>query len=65
MRVTEQDLWIVARMVLKRHGDGAAAFAAGRVAALEKAGDIEGADIWTAVMGHLGQIASETPGIFE
>lgn len=63
--IPEQHLRIAANMVSQRYGDWAPAFVASRIAALDEAGDSEGAITWCDIMGELGRMRSETPGICE
>jgi hypothetical protein len=52
-------------MVRQQHGDGAAAFVGGRIAALEKVGDGEGADTWAAIIERLGELEAGQIGTLE
>lgn len=58
MALTDQHLRTAASMVRDRYGNNATAHIAGRIAALEKAGDMEGADTWAVIMERLGEIES-------
>lgn len=57
----ERELWAIAQLMIDRHGEGAAGFVAGRIADLEKAGDVAGADRWTAIMGKLAELQRLSP----
>jgi hypothetical protein len=60
--LSDRELRTAANMVRQRRSDGAAAWICGRIAALEKAGDTEGADTWAAILERLGELESETVG---
>ncbi len=57
----DMDVWRPAHHMMKRYGDDAALRAAKRAAALQAAGDIEGAHIWQRIAAAIGTLEREKP----
>jgi len=50
---TEREAWTAAAIVIEEHGDGAAQYAMGRIAALTAQGDEGGAQTWRLILGKI------------
>jgi hypothetical protein len=53
------DIYRAAKLVIDRHGDDAALYAAARTAVLSGAGDAEGAAIWRQITAAVEELQRE------
>jgi hypothetical protein len=53
------DIYRAAKLVIGRHGDEAALYAAARTAVLAGEGDVEGAEIWRQITAAVEELQRE------
>ena len=61
MAVSDLDIYRSARLVVKRHGEGAVTYATERAAALARAGDVEGAAVWRRISAAVEELERTEP----
>jgi hypothetical protein len=59
--VDDPDVWRVANLLVKRHGDDAALVAARRADELLAATDFEGCRIWNRILEAVAELTRTTP----
>jgi hypothetical protein len=53
------DIYRAAKLVIDRHGDDAALYAAARTAVLAGEGDVEGAEVWRQITAAVEELNRE------
>jgi hypothetical protein len=53
------DIYRAAKLVIDRHGDDAALYAAARTAVLAGEGDVEGAEVWRQITAAVDELQRE------
>jgi hypothetical protein len=53
------DIYRAAKLVIDRHGDDAALYAAARTAVLAGEGDVEGAEVWHQITAAVEELQRE------
>jgi hypothetical protein len=53
------DIYRAAKLVIDRHGDDAALYAAARTAVLAGEGDVEGAEVWRQITAAVEELQRE------
>ena len=59
--IPEIDIWRVANLMLKRHGDRSEAESVRRADELAEAGDRDGEAVWPRIIDAIGQLENTTP----
>jgi hypothetical protein len=62
MPTADLDIWRVANLLVKRHGEDAAIVAAQGADKLLAAGDMEGEIIWKRIVAAVNELQRQTPG---
>jgi hypothetical protein len=57
--VDDPDIFWAAKLLIDRHGEEAATFAAGRADELLEEGDLDGAAIWRRILAAIGELQRE------
>ena len=61
MKVSDLDIWRLAKVLVKQHGDDAGLYAAQRVDAMAECGDLEGEKTWKRMLRAVEELQRERP----